>query len=79
MTGPVRRAQLVRTAASIAASLLLLGVWVVVYTAHAQREADRRWCRTLAALDSPDAPATTPRGRRVQEEMQRLRTDFGCR
>src|SRR5690349_6766774 len=36
---------------------------------QARREAERRWCPLLATLDQPDVPATTPRGRVVQEQI----------
>lgn len=50
----------------------------VTYTAHAQRDADRRWCSLLASLDQPDVPATTQRGRQVQQQIHQLRHDLGC-
>lgn len=64
--------------AVVALSLLISFGFVIVYTAYAQQQADRRWCRTLTALDSPEEPATTPRGQVLQREMRKLHHDFGC-
>ena len=45
---------------------------------QARVEADRRWCELLSSLDQPQAPATTERGQRIQEQIHRLRADLGC-
>lgn len=50
----------------------------IIYTNHAQRESDHRWCALLASLDQPDVPATTERGRQVQKQIHDLRRDLGC-
>lgn len=50
----------------------------VVYTRHAQRESDRRWCELLTTLDQPGAPATTERGRLIQQQIHRLHAELGC-
>lgn len=50
----------------------------VVYTGHAQRQADRRWCALLATLDQPGAPPTTDRGREIQRQVHDLHDDLGC-
>lgn len=56
----------------------LIAVAGIVYTTHVQRQSDRRWCSLLESLDQPDVPATTERGRRVQEQIHVLRRDLGC-
>lgn len=50
----------------------------VAYTRHVQQQADRRWCALLATLDTNDPPATTERGRVVQQQLHQLRMDLGC-
>lgn len=74
----IRRGLLVWLLAMSVLSPLLVGVAGIVYTSHVQRQADRRWCALLSSLDSPQAPATTDRGRVVQQQMHELRTDLGC-
>jgi hypothetical protein len=64
----------------------------VAYANHVQRQAerraelvriesDRRWCSLLGELDSaysvPPGPSTEL-GRRVAQEIHRLRVEFGC-
>lgn len=47
----------------------------------AQQESDQRWCALLGDLDDayqgPPRP-TTALGRKVAEEIHRLRVGFGC-
>lgn len=43
-----------------------------------REQSDRRWCPLLGSLDQPDVPATTARGRAVQEQIHQLRVDTGC-
>lgn len=50
----------------------------IVYTRHVQHQADQRWCDLLATLDQPSQPATTERGRVVQQQIHRLRSELGC-
>ncbi|HEY9367007.1 hypothetical protein [Streptomyces sp.] len=68
---------------------VLVGAANVVYTGHVQQqserrqeqarqEAERRWCPLLATLDQPGVPATTERGRVVQEQIHQLRIETGC-
>lgn len=45
---------------------------------RARQEADRRWCALMASLDQPEAPATTDRGQRIQQQIHQLRRDLGC-
>lgn len=51
------------------------------YSAHQRAEQDRRWCALLTTLDeaygTPPGPSTEL-GRRVAEEIHRLRVRFGC-
>ena len=57
---------------------VLIAVGGVVYTNHAQRRSDQRWCALLSSLDQPDAPPTTDRGARIQEQIHELRRDLRC-
>ena len=61
----------------------------VAYTRYVQQQSDRRqaeerhrqdvrWCPLLATLDQPGVPATTERGRVVQEQIHQLRIETGC-
>jgi hypothetical protein len=50
----------------------------VVYTTHAQREADQRWCELMRTIDQPYPPPTTERARQAQEQIHRLRVQLGC-
>lgn len=45
---------------------------------QARREADLRWCALMAKLDQPEQPATTERGRAIQQQIHQLRLDLGC-
>lgn len=58
-------------------ALLVAGA-SVLYTSHAQRQSDQRWCSLLTRLDQPGVPATTPRGRAIQDDIHQLRRDLGC-
>jgi cell division protein FtsL len=68
---------------------VLVGAGNVAYTSyvqrqtdvrqeHARREADQRWCALMAKLDQPEQPATTERGRAIQQQIHQLRRDLGC-
>lgn len=59
-------------------SALLVAGACVMYTQHAQRESDQRWCELMAALDEPAAPPGTARGAQIQREIRQLRADLGC-
>ncbi|KAB2384764.1 hypothetical protein [Actinomadura montaniterrae] len=61
----------------------------IFYTQHVQAESshhqaelrhqqDQRWCPLLVALDQPDVPATTARGRIIQQRVHDLRIETGC-
>lgn len=60
----------------------LTGAVALVLGQRQQAESDRRWCALLVTLDgaygTPPGP-TTEVGRKVAEEVHRLRTGFGCR
>lgn len=60
--------------------VLLVGAVVmnVAYTRHLQQQADRRWCSLLTTLDNPSVPATTERGRVVQQQIHTLRVQLEC-
>lgn len=58
---------------------VLTGGASITYTAHQQRISDRRWCSLLASIDQPAIPATTERGRVVQQQIHQLRHDLGCK
>lgn len=71
----------------VTAVLLVAGN--VTYTSYVQRQADvrqqqarrdsdRRWCALMTKLDQPDQPATTERGRAIQQQIHQLRRDLGC-
>lgn len=61
-------------------SVLAISLATLAYTAHVRREADRRWCGLIGALD--DAYSATPPqselGRQVAAELARLRQQFDC-
>jgi hypothetical protein len=70
-------------------SSVLVAAACIVYTGHVARqteqrqdrarmEADQRWCPLLDALDQPRVPPETERGRQIQREIHRLRTQTGC-
>lgn len=64
------------------AMVLLVAVLVaggsVLYTNHQQRRSDQRWCDLLSSLDQPQAPPTTDRGARIQQQIHELRRDLRC-
>jgi hypothetical protein len=77
---------------SLLVGVLFVGSLVlnVAYTRHVQstadqrqaelrRESDQRWCPLLGSLDQPEVPATTTRGRAVQQQIHQLRVETGCR
>lgn len=79
-------------AVSLLVGVLFVGSLIgsVAYTRHVQSTADRRqaelrvqsnqrWCPLLGSLDQPEVPATTERGRAVQEQIHQLRVETGCR
>jgi hypothetical protein len=81
-----------RTFMSLLVGVLFVGSLVgsVAYTRHVQATADRRqaelrmesdqrWCPLLGSLDQPEVPATTARGRAVQQQIHQLRVATGCR
>ena len=59
----------------VAAAMMFTNLY---YTAYEQRKSDQRWCALLASLDQPQVPATTERGRQVQQQIHQLRHDLGC-
>ena len=62
-------------------SSLATAVAALAVTQHQRAESDRRWCALLGELDAayqgPPRP-TTGLGRKVAEEIHRLRVGFGC-
>lgn len=62
----------------VVASALMVAGACIVYTGHAQRQADRRWCELLITLDQPAQPPTTDRGREIQRQLHELRGEMGC-
>lgn len=78
-------------AMSLLVGVLFVGSLIgsVAYTRHVQQvadrrqaelraQSDRRWCPLLGSLDQPDVPATTERGRAVQQQIHTLRIESGC-
>jgi hypothetical protein len=70
-------------------SAVLITFANVAYTRYVQQnsdqrqtelrhEQDRRWCPLLTSLDQPEVPATTERGRAVQQQIHQLRIETGC-
>lgn len=73
----------------VLASAVLIAFANVAYTRHVAEQADhrqaelrheqdRRWCPLLVSLDQPDVPATTDRGRAIQQQIHELRIETGC-
>lgn len=64
----------------VVSTVLIVGTVVVnvAYTRHVQAQSDRRWCDLMDSLDQPSVPATSERGRRVQQQIHRLRLELGC-
>ena len=66
---------------AILLSSLVTATAALAVSRHEQAENDRRWCSLLGDLDSayqaPPRP-TTPTGRKVADEIHRLRVGFGC-
>lgn len=64
----------------IAVGLLFVAALVgsTAYTRHVQRESDQRWCDLLSSLDQPQAPPTTERGARIQQQIHQLRSELRC-
>lgn len=84
-----RRAYALTIALFVAALFVGSLVGSVAYTRHVADESDRRqtelrheqnrrWCPLLGSLDQPDVPATTERGRAVQQQIHTLRIESGC-
>lgn len=48
------------------------------YTNRVDTQSDRDWCRLLATLDQPSPEPTTERGRKVIDEVHKLREKKGC-
>jgi hypothetical protein len=72
---------------TVALSMMALAVAGVLYTGYvdgqrevAERESDRRWCALLNTLDQAYSavPPSTELGRRVAEEIRKLRADLDC-
>lgn len=62
-------------------SAITTGGLALVLGAQQRAESDRRWCALLGDLDAayagPPKPSTVT-GRKVAEEIHRLRVGFGC-
>lgn len=74
----VRRAYRLLVIALSGSALIVVMLINVAYTQQVQRESDARWCDLLSSLDQPQVPATTERGRIVQQQIHQLRVDLGC-
>lgn len=86
----MRNRRYAMTMTLIVGVLFVGSLWLnVAYTKHVEQQSDRRqtelrhrqdvrWCALLASLDQPQAPATTTRGRVVQQQIHQLRLDLGC-
>jgi hypothetical protein len=64
--------------AMVLAVAVLIAIGGVLYTNHAQRRSDQRWCDLLSSLDQPQAPPTTDRGARIQQQIHELRQELRC-
>lgn len=53
----------------------------MLYTNHAARESERKWCDIVVAQDDTyrQEPPMTPAGKSIAEALAKLRRDFGCR
>lgn len=63
-------------------SVVAVGAGSMLYADYVNRESNQRWCGLVVTLDdayrqSPQQP-TTPIGKRIAEEMRKLRDGFGC-
>lgn len=56
---------------------VLIAIGGVLYTGHAQRRSDQRWCDLLRSLDQP-GQTTTVRGREIQRQIHELRQKLRC-
>lgn len=59
---------------------ILLSLVNIGWSAHQHAEKDARWCNLWAVLLDEDASQPqTPRQKKIMREMDRLRTEMGCR
>ncbi|MDG4762374.1 hypothetical protein [Micromonospora sp. WMMD710] len=56
------------------------GLASIAYTNASARESERKWCGVVTTLDDAYevTPPQTPAGRKIAEDIARLRADFGC-
>lgn len=62
----------------VAMAIIAMGV-NIFYTAHTQRDADRRWCALLTSLTADTPAPTTSRAIKISDELTRLERQLGCK
>lgn len=74
----VRRGWYVLVVSFVAA--FMAAAAAMIYANRVAHESERKWCGIVVTLD--DAydvnPPETPAGRRIADDLARLRADFGC-
>lgn len=84
-----RRRYLVGMIVTTFVAVVIAVIVNIVYTQHVQTQSnhraaelrhrqDQRLCPLLEALDQPSVPATTDRGRIIQQRVHVLRIELGC-
>jgi hypothetical protein len=52
----------------------------MLYSNHAARESERKWCGVVSTMDDAyrATPPQTPAGRKIAADIRHLRADFDC-
>jgi hypothetical protein len=59
-------------------SSMLVSVFSLILAVHIAQSTGRKFCAVLAAQSSPEAPATTDRGRVVADRIRELQRSLDC-
>lgn len=78
MTIPDRKYLRRRAIAWVLISVSVMTFLSLYFSGKAVRESERKWCTVVSTLIVPGEPATTERGRIIQEEMVTLYREFDC-
>lgn len=60
---------------------IIMGVISIQYADYVDRKSNRQWCDVVTTLDDAYAanPPQSEAGRRLAQEMKRMRHDFDCK
>jgi hypothetical protein len=72
--------RLVYALVAVIVSILGVGLGVILYATHIDRESNRHWCGIVSTLDDAysEHTPTTALGQDLAHELKQLRNDFGC-